>query len=304
MVAPGAVITPGFGLVAVDFKNGASLAGNLIAETPEHLDMDAAGKLYRVSRGDVSTVTPPASPMPPMGEVLKPDELRDVVAWLASLNQGNLPPKSETPVALDPATLLKPEASAEPMGKETSAVDPAIMKIGRQQFMVCGACHGQSGEGTAAGPPLAGSEWVNGPEENLIRIQLRGLQGPIKVKGQEYNFPAGMAALAYQTDEQIAAVLTFIRNSFGNSAPAVTPDAVKALRGEEKEPPVTAASLIPPTGGSGAKAPAETPAPGSGKYDNLSQKSSLSKWFAGAIAVLALGWIALMAGKKRGSINE
>ena len=120
------------------------------------------------------------------------------------------------------------------------------MKTGQQQFLVCGACHGQSGEGTAAGPPLAGSEWVTGPEENLIRIQLRGLQGPIKVKGQEYNMPGGMAALAYQTDEQIAAVLTYVRNSFGNSAPAVTAAAVAALRGEVGKPQLSAADLIPP----------------------------------------------------------
>lgn len=305
MVSPNAVIAPGFGLVAIDFKNGASLAGNLLAETPEHLDIDATGKLYRVNRADVASFTPPVSPMPPMGELLKPDELRDVVAWLASLDQGNLPPKAETPAPLDPATLLKTGQSTSPASKETSAIDPAIMKLGKQQFMVCGACHGQSGEGTAAGPPLAGSEWVNGPVDNLIRIQLRGLQGPIKVKGQEYTFPAGMAPLAYQTDEQIAAVLTFVRNSFGNSAPAVTPAAVTALRGEVGQPAVTAAGLIAPEAVSapasasdkpGATAPAHS---ASGKYDNLAKKSSLSKWIAGAIAVLALGWIGMMTSKKK-----
>ena len=85
-------------------------------------------------------------------------------------------------------------------------------------------------------PPLAGSEWVNGPVSNLIRIQLRGLQGPITVTGKEYNFPGGMAALAYQTDEQIAAVLTYVRNSFGNKAPAVKPEQVAALRSEVGKP--------------------------------------------------------------------
>ena len=83
--------------------------------------------------------------------------------------------------------------------------DAGFAKVGRQQYIICGACHGQGGEGTAAGPPLAGSEWVNGPTENLINIQLRGLIGPIEVKGQEYNFPGGMQPMAYQSDEQIAA---------------------------------------------------------------------------------------------------
>lgn len=125
-------------------------------------------------------------------------------------------------------------------------IDPAVMAIGKVQFMVCAACHGQNGEGGPAGPPLAGSEWVNGPISNLIRIQLRGLQGPIKVKGTEYNFPAGMAPLAYQTDEQIAAVLTYARNSFGNKAPAVKPEQVAALRSEVGKPQLTAGELTQP----------------------------------------------------------
>jgi mono/diheme cytochrome c family protein len=124
--------------------------------------------------------------------------------------------------------------------------DPAVMAIGKVQFMVCAACHGQNGEGGPAGPPLAGSEWVTGPVSNLIRIQLRGLQGPIKVKGTEYNFPGGMAPMAYQTDEQIAAVLTYVRNNFGNKAPAVKPEQVAALRSEVGKPQVTAAELTQP----------------------------------------------------------
>jgi mono/diheme cytochrome c family protein len=54
-----------------------------------------------------------------------------------------------------------------------------------------------------------------------------------------------MMALPQQTDEQIAAVLTYVRNSFGNSAPAVMPAQVKALRGEVGKPMLTEADLIP-----------------------------------------------------------
>lgn len=136
---------------------------------------------------------------------------------------------------------------AAPTAAEADApIDPAIMELGKAQFLVCGACHGQNGEGGPAGPPLAGSEWVTGPVSNLVRIQLRGLQGPITVAGKEYNFPAGMAALAYQNDEQIAAVLTYVRNSFGNKAPAVKPEQVAALRSEVGKPPLTQADLIKP----------------------------------------------------------
>lgn len=126
------------------------------------------------------------------------------------------------------------------------AVDAALTKVGQQQYMLCGACHGQRGEGTAAGPPLANSEWVNGPVENLINIQLRGLIGPIKVNGQEYNFPGGMQPMAFQSDEQIAGVLSYIRSNLGNNAPPVSPAEVAALRSEVGKPQVTVDDLIAP----------------------------------------------------------
>jgi mono/diheme cytochrome c family protein len=277
--------------VLIDLKNGATLTGNLIAETPEHLDIDAEGKSLRVRRSDIASVTPPASPMPPMGDLLKPDELRDLVAWLATLNKGGEKPRpASEPILFDPASVKTSEIPA------ATGVDPAILKIGRQQFIVCGACHGQNGEGTAAGPPLAGSEWVNGPQENLIRIQLRGLQGPITVNGKEFNMPGGMAALAYQTDDQIAAVLTYIRSSFGNSAPPVTSAAVAALRGEVGKPPVTAAELAPPIlqrirwllprSWLGR---AEPTTPVSGKYDDLKKDSRSYLWISLVAGLVAIG---------------
>ena len=290
MVDPSAVIAPGFGSVLVDFKNGASLTGNLIAETPDYLDMDAAGKSLRIRRSDIASFTPPASPMPPMAGLLNPSELRDIVAWLASLNQGgNLAKTTSPPVPLDPATL---EIPAKTPTTPASAVDPALLKTGQQQFMVCGACHGLGGEGTAAGPPLAGSEWVNGPEENLIRIQLRGLQGPITVKGQTYNFPGGMAAQAYQTDDQIAAVLTYIRNSFGNSAPAVSASAVAALRGEVGKPQLASADLTPLAAQAPLTTTSASPTAGPGKYDDLKPESSSRRWLAIVIGIFVLGTLA------------
>jgi mono/diheme cytochrome c family protein len=125
-------------------------------------------------------------------------------------------------------------------------IDPAVMETGKASFMLCAACHGMNGEGTPLAPPLAGSDWVQGPVSNLIRIQLRGLQGSITVSGKEYNLPAPMAPLPHQTDEQIAAVLTFVRNSFGNKASAVKPEQVAALRSEVGKPPLTAADLTKP----------------------------------------------------------
>ena len=137
--------------------------------------------------------------------------------------------------------IAKVDAMTPPAG---TPIDPEVMAKGQAAFLVCSACHGQNGEGGPAGPPLAESEWVAGPVSNLIRIQLRGLMGPIKVKGQEYNLV--MAPMAYQDDATIAAVLTYVRNSFGNQAPPVTVEQVQALRGEAGLPMLTAGDLIAP----------------------------------------------------------
>ncbi len=294
IVNPAAVVAPGYGITSVTFKNGASLGGTLVAETPEHLDIATPEKLLRVKRADIDSFTPPISAMPPMGDLIKPDEIRDLVAWLSSLKTAAKKAPAKKPELVDPSKLpgAKPQSSRKPFeqtlipistGGDAVASDTA--KIGQQQFMLCGACHGQQGEGTAAGPPLAGSEWVNGPVENLIRIQLRGLTGPIKVKGQEYNFPAGMMAMAYQTDEQIAAVLTHVRTSFGNSAPAVTPAEVAALRSEVGKPQLTAAELIQPE----PPAVSEKSADSKGsKYDDLKTSPGAPLWVYAAVFLFAL----------------
>lgn len=109
----------------------------------------------------------------------------------------------------------------------------------------CSACHQATGAGLPnVFPPLAESEWVNGPAENLIRIQLRGLMGEITVKGKKYNsvMPPNVA----MTDEEIASVLTYVRSNFGNKASAVTPEMVKAQRGEVGKPMLTVKDLIDP----------------------------------------------------------
>ncbi len=298
IVNPGAAVAPGYGITSITFKNSASLGGSLVEETPDHLDIATPEKLLRAKRSDIESFTPPVSTMPPMGDLIKPEEIRDLVAWLASLSKE--PDKSPVrkPEIVDPSKLpgAKPQSRHKPFeqnlipiatGGDTvqAPTSPDTAKIGQQQFMLCGACHGQQGEGTAAGPPLAGSEWVTGSAENLIRIQLRGLIGPIKVKGQEYNFPAGMMPMAFQSDEQIAAVLTHIRSNFGNSAPAVTTAEVAALRSEVGKPQLTAAELIQPE----PPAVKEKPADGKvSKYDNMKSSPSLPLWAFGGIFLFVL----------------
>jgi mono/diheme cytochrome c family protein len=94
----------------------------------------------------------------------------------------------------------------------------------------CVACHGPNGGGVpGTAPPLAGSEWVVGPPNRLIRIPQTGLTGPIKVNGTEYNLNM-LAMGALLKDEELAAVLTYIRSSWGNKASKITPEQVKKVR--------------------------------------------------------------------------
>jgi mono/diheme cytochrome c family protein len=95
---------------------------------------------------------------------------------------------------------------------------------------ICGLCHNNDGSGKPGqAPPFAGSEWALGNPNHMIRIPLTGLAGPVEVKGQQWNLamPAMGAALP---DDDLAAVLTYIRQSWGNKASAITPDQVKAAR--------------------------------------------------------------------------
>lgn len=98
----------------------------------------------------------------------------------------------------------------------------------------CQICHQATGLGLPGQfPPLAGSEWVL-PEkpDRIIRIVLNGLAGPIEVNGAQFNG----AMFAFKdmplTDEDIANVLSYIRNTWGNKASEVTADQVKAIRGD------------------------------------------------------------------------
>ena len=93
---------------------------------------------------------------------------------------------------------------------------------------LCGTCHGTDGKGLASqlAPPLAGSARVNGDKDILLNIVLHGLKGPIDNK----KYPDVMVAQKEHSDEYIASVLSYIRNSFGNKQHVVSVDDVKEMR--------------------------------------------------------------------------
>jgi len=106
----------------------------------------------------------------------------------------------------------------------------------------CGLCHGSDGLGKPAqAPPLAGSEWVAKDITSLARIPLTGVNGPIQVKGRDWNL--SMAAMgASLSDADLSAVLTYIRESWGNKIGAVAADQIKAARTALSGNPPSAAS--------------------------------------------------------------
>lgn len=85
-------------------------------------------------------------------------------------------------------------------------------------------------------PPLAGSDWINAPKpDRVIRFVLQGITGLLNVNGKPFTTPAPiMPPQNTLTDKQIADVLTYVRNSFGNKASAVSADQVAAIRASEK----------------------------------------------------------------------
>ncbi len=99
----------------------------------------------------------------------------------------------------------------------------------------CTTCHQEDGRGlTASGfPPLAGTRWVNGNEDRLIKLVLNGMLGPIEVLGKPYPGQVPMTPFkGMLNDREVAAVLTYVRNSFGNESSPVLPEQVKKVRAE------------------------------------------------------------------------
>jgi hypothetical protein len=119
-------------------------------------------------------------------------------------------------------------------------------------------------------PPLAGSEFTNGGSRRAAMIVLKGLEGPVKVKGEMYGTAVMQPWDKTLTDQKIADVLTFERTSWGNHGSPVTADQIAALRKELAGHPtsfhepdiLTAPDEDLPGGEAGGAKPGEPPGPG------------------------------------------
>jgi len=115
-------------------------------------------------------------------------------------------------------------------GKQPSAALKASMAAGAPIFAEnCAACHQADGMGIPSmNPPLAKTTFVLGDKARLIKIILNGFSDDVDINGQRYSNT--MAAHDFLKDQEIADLLTYIRNSFGNKASAVSTAQVKAIR--------------------------------------------------------------------------
>jgi mono/diheme cytochrome c family protein len=134
-------------------------------------------------------------------------------------------------------TLAAAVPTAAPAADEAASADKEkLMEIGKANFVTCLACHGPDGKGLAIGPTMKmaptfeQSKFMLADPEVPIAIVLKGI---VKETADYVGIMAPLEAAL--DDEKLAGVLTYVRNNFGNSAPAVTPEQVKEVREKYKD---------------------------------------------------------------------
>jgi mono/diheme cytochrome c family protein len=153
--------------------------------------------------------------------------LKDAVALVAK--DPKVVAKLQAAAGPAPAPAAAPAASAAKAGAFVKASDEQMKRGAAVYARTCIACHQPTGLGLPpVFPPLANAPIVAGNPELPVKFILQGLMGPITVNGMTYN--SMMPPVAGVSDADIADVLTYVRQSFGNKANAVTADQVKAIR--------------------------------------------------------------------------
>lgn len=136
-----------------------------------------------------------------------------------------------TPAAAQKKPVPKAKAAAKPAA---AGIPAASLALGKTLYVQnCLSCHQADGGGVdRMNAPLTQTTWVLGDKTPLVKVLLNGMQG-VEIDGERYANV--MPAFDYLTDQQIADVLTYVRNSFGNKATAVKTAEVKAVRATNKK---------------------------------------------------------------------
>jgi nitrite reductase (NO-forming) len=121
-----------------------------------------------------------------------------------------------------------PRVNKEEESTIAKTVEQSVSDGGAVFSRTCVACHQSEGQGvTGIFPPLAKSDYMNKDVNRTIDVVLFGLSGEITVNGEKYNSVMTSQNLS---DQEVADVLTYAYNSWGNKGSVVTPDMVKARR--------------------------------------------------------------------------
>ena len=122
----------------------------------------------------------------------------------------------------------------KPAAASSSAVKLSIERGKKIYADQCLVCHQANGLGVQnMNPPLSKTKWVLGDKNQLIKIVLKGMNTEVEINGDVYHnvMPPHETTM---TDQQIADVLTYVRNNFGNKAKAITEADVKTVRAKTK----------------------------------------------------------------------
>jgi mono/diheme cytochrome c family protein len=139
------------------------------------------------------------------------------------------PPKSEADQSYGPTRPLSGE-------------DNRVYRIGKEVYLRdghCATCHQANGKGLPnIYPPLERSNWLD-DDERLIKLALKGLWGPIEVNGQHFDPSKGVPPMmgfgGMLNDNELSAVLTYVRQSFGNNGDVITSEQVRKVREATKD---------------------------------------------------------------------
>lgn len=166
-----------------------------------------------------------------LGKKEQPEETQTVAAAPAPAPAAPAPANNDAPApAPSGGDAPAPAAVEAPAADGGGEIDPAVMALGKTAYATCAACHGPNGEGLQVGPSkmapsMIGSELLLGDPDGPLLVVLKG------IAKENMDYMGVMASLgAALDDEKLAAVLTYTRNSWGNSASAVTVEQAKAAR--------------------------------------------------------------------------
>ncbi len=183
-----------------------------------------------------------AESRPVMEQIVRhtpPEARSELASWLRTIVDAGIERPLDWSLAQG-LTMAAARALAE-MGEPgpVEAASPEVMALGREVFLDeaigCARCHAPHGRGLEGFPPLDRSPWVLGGPQRVSAIALHGLYGEIVVPGK-MRLTSSMAPLGLlMSDEQAAAAITYVRQSWGNFAPAVEPATIAAARHDKPE---------------------------------------------------------------------